>query len=62
VDLCIKQKSHILPPRVTHFHPKKAWEALGTSQKMLYEGGGFDLKSFGGELVQGKKMLFQLFI
>jgi hypothetical protein len=28
----------------------------------LLSGGGFDLKSFGGELVEGKKMLFQPFI
>jgi hypothetical protein len=25
------------------------------------KGGGFDLKSFGGEVVEGKKMLFQTF-
>jgi hypothetical protein len=24
-----------------------------------FEGGGFDFNSFGGEIVEGKKMLFQ---
>jgi hypothetical protein len=27
-----------------------------------YKGGGFDLISFGGEVVEGKKMLFQIFL
>jgi hypothetical protein len=33
---------------------------LGSSQKIaLLRGGGFDLNFFGGELVEGKKILFQ---
>jgi hypothetical protein len=34
---------------------------LGTSQKLLLQGGGFDLIFFGEEVVEGKKMLFQIF-
>jgi hypothetical protein len=34
---------------------------LGTFQKLFYEGGGFGLIFFGGEVVERKKMLFQIF-
>jgi hypothetical protein len=34
---------------------------LDTSQKLLLQGGGFDLISFSGEVVEDKKMLFQTF-
>jgi hypothetical protein len=34
---------------------------LGYLQKIaLLRGGGFDFNSFGGEVVEGKKMLFQI--
>ena len=39
----------------------KGGEALGTFQNCSIKGEGFDLKSFGGEVVEGKKMLFQIF-
>jgi hypothetical protein len=34
---------------------------LGTSKNCSTKGRGFGLKSFGGEVVKGKKMLFQTF-
>jgi hypothetical protein len=39
---------------------KKGWEAVDFSQKNCStKREGFDLNSFGGELVEGKKILFQ---
>ena len=41
---------------------KERWGDLGHLSKIaLLRGEGFDLKSFGGEVVEGKKMLFQTF-
>ena len=41
---------------------KKRWGGLGDLPKItLLRGEGFGLKSFGGEVVEGKKMLFQTF-
>jgi hypothetical protein len=41
---------------------KKGLRDLGFLSKIaLLRVGGFDLKSFGGELVEGKKMVFQAF-
>ena len=41
---------------------KKRWGGLGHLPKIdLLRGEGFDLKSFGGEVVEGKKMLFHTF-
>jgi hypothetical protein len=38
-------------------------EGLGLLPKIaLLRGEGFELKYFGGEVVEGKKMLFQAFI
>jgi hypothetical protein len=43
-------------------HAKKGLGGLGYLPKIaLLRGRGFDLKSFSRELVEGKKMLFQLF-
>ena len=41
---------------------KKRLEALGSSQKLLYYGEGFDLKYFGKEIIECKKIIFQVFI
>jgi hypothetical protein len=41
---------------------KERWGGLGHLQKMaLLRGEGFGLKSFGGQVVEGKKMLFHTF-
>ena len=41
---------------------KERWGGLGHLLKIaLLRGEGFGLKSFGGEVVEGKKMLFQTF-
>ena len=41
---------------------KERWRDLGHLPKIaLLRGEGFDLKSFGGEVVEGKKMLFHIF-
>jgi hypothetical protein len=40
---------------------KKKLGGLGLLQKSALLRGGFDLNFFGGELVEGKKMLFQPF-
>ena len=59
----IRSSHHLLPPRVTHSNPrKKRLGGLGLLPKNCStKRGGFDLNSFGGEVVEGKKMLFQLF-
>ena len=58
----IKGCSPPLSPRVTHSYPrKKAWEALASPKNYSTKGEGFCLNSFGGEVVEGKKMLFQIF-
>ena len=42
---------------------KERWGDLGHLPKIaLLRGEGFDLKSFGGEVVEGKKMLFHTFL
>ena len=42
---------------------KERWGDLGHLPKIvLLRGEGFGLKSFGGEVVEGKKMLFILFL
>jgi hypothetical protein len=41
---------------------KKGLRGLGLLPKIALLRGGFDLKSFGRELVEGKKMIFQPFI
>ena len=41
---------------------KERWGGLGHLLKIaLLRGEGFGLKSFGGEVVEGKKMLFHTF-
>ena len=41
---------------------KERWGGLGHLPKIaLLRGEGFSLKSFGGEVVEGKKMLFHTF-
>ena len=41
---------------------KERWGGFGHLQKIaLLRGEGFSLKSFGGEVVEGKKMLFHTF-
>ena len=41
---------------------KKRWGGLGHLPKIdLLRGKGFGLKSFGGEVVESKKMLFRTF-
>jgi len=41
---------------------KERWRGLGHLPKIaLLRGEGFGLKSFGGEVVEGKKMLFHTF-
>ena len=41
---------------------KERWSGLGHLPKIaLLKGEDFDLKSFGGEVVEGKKMLFLTF-
>ena len=41
---------------------KERWGGLGHLPKIaLLRGEGFGLKSFGGEVVEGKKMLFHTF-
>ena len=41
---------------------KESWGGLGHLPKIaLLKGGGFGLKSFGGEVVEGKKLLFHIF-
>ena len=55
--------SHLLLPLATLSNPsKKGWEALAPPKNCSTKAGGFDLKYFGREVVQGKKMLFQAFI
>ena len=51
--------SPLVPPRVTK---KKGLGGLGHLPKIaLLRGEGFDLKSFGEEVVEGKKILFHTF-
>jgi hypothetical protein len=42
--------------------PKKKVGRLWAPQNCSTKGEGFDLKYFGGEVVEGKKMLFQAYI
>ena len=41
---------------------KKVWRLWAPPKNCSTKGGDFDLKYFGEEVVQGKKMLFQVFI
>ena len=42
---------------------KERWGGLGHLPKIdLLRGEGFGLKSFGGEVVDGKKILFHIFL
>ena len=42
---------------------KERWEGLGHLPKIaLLRGEDFGLKSFGGEVVEGKKMIFHIFL
>jgi len=42
---------------------KERWGGIGYLSKIvLLRGEGFGLKSFDGEVVEGKKMLFQIFV
>ena len=58
LELCIKQTAaHSLLQPV-----KERWGGLGHLPKIaLLRGEGFDLKSFGREVVDGKKILFHIF-
>jgi hypothetical protein len=59
----IKGYISLLSPQITHSYPrKKGLGSLGHLPKIaLLTGEGFDLKSFGGEVVESKKMLFQTY-
>ena len=62
-DPHIKQLQHHFFSSGHSLQPvKERWGDLGHLPKIaLLRGEGFDLKSFGGEVVEGKKMLFHTF-
>ena len=55
--------SPLLPLRVTHSYPRKKCSGglVHLPKIALLRGEGFGLKSFGGEIVESKKMLFHTF-
>ena len=59
----INSSHPLLSPRDTLLHTKKkVGRPWAPPKNCSTKGGGFDLKSFGGEALKGKEMLLQLFI
>ena len=58
----INSSHHLLPPRDTLFYTQKKVGRPWAPKNCSTKGEGFDLKSFGGEALQGKEILLQLFI
>ena len=56
-----KNLQPLLPPRVTPTYEKKVERPWAPLKNYSTKGEGFGLKSFGGEVVKGKKMLFHTF-